>query len=167
MMQSPQELYKNQPLTRRSFIKTAWATLGSLALVESGMLVTAYLQPGKAEGEFGGIITAGKIDDFPPGSVTYIPAGRFYLSRLADGGFLAIHQRCTHLGCSVPWDQTQNRFVCPCHSSQFTPEGDVINPPAPQALDIFPVILEDGLVKVDTANPVRRQNYEVAQVVYA
>lgn len=167
MMPSKSDLKKNKSLTRRSFIKTAWATLGSLALVESGMLVMAYLQPRQADNEFGGIINAGRVDDFPPGSVTHIPKGRFYLSRLADGGFIAIHQRCTHLGCSVPWDQTQNKFVCPCHSSQFTPEGEVINPPAPQALDIFPVFLEGDLVKVDTANPIRRQKYENSQVVYA
>ena len=94
-------------------------TLGGLVALEMGGLSFAYLQPRLAAGEFGGVITAGAVDDFPPGSVTHIPNGRFYLARLADGGFVALYQRCTHLGCTVPWDQAQNAFVCPCHNSQF------------------------------------------------
>ena len=48
----------------------------------------------------------------------------------------------------VPWEAPQNQFVCPCHASAFDARGDVLNPPAPRALDLFPVIIEAGLVKV-------------------
>lgn len=153
-------------LTRRDLLKTAWTLVGGLTFLETGGIALAYMQPRLAEGEFGGLITAGKVDDFPPGSVTHIANGRFYLSRLLDGGFLAIYQRCTHLGCSVPWEQSTGEFICPCHSSRFSPEGDVLSAPAPRALDIFRVILEDGEVKVDTAKPIVRQSFEPSQVVY-
>lgn len=152
-----------EPVKRRDMLKTAWAVLGGVAALELGGLSLAYLQPRLAEGEFGGLITAGKVEDFPPGSVTHIPAGRCYLSRLPDGGFLAIYQRCTHLGCSVPWDQTAQQFVCPCHSSSFDTQGDVLNPPAVRPLDLFPVVIEDGLVKINTATPVARQKVDLAQ----
>jgi cytochrome b6-f complex iron-sulfur subunit len=153
-------------IKRRDFLKTAWAALGGLALLESGALMFAYMQPRLAEGEFGGEITAGAVDSFPPNSVTHISNGRFYLSRLADGGFLAIHQRCTHLGCSVPWDQAAGQFICPCHNSQFSPEGEVLNPPAPRALDLFPVVISDGQVLVNTGSIFSRQAFEQSQVVY-
>ena len=51
------------------------------------------------------------MDSFPPGSVTEFPDGRFFLIRSHDGGFLAVYQRCTHLGCSVTWEADEGRFV--------------------------------------------------------
>lgn len=153
-------------VNRRDFLKTTWVALGGLALIESGAVIFGYLQPQSTDGEFGGVITAGTVDDFPPGSVTHITAGRFYLSRLADGGFLAIHQRCTHLGCSVPWEQTEGKFVCPCHSSQFNAAGEVLSPPAPRALDLFAVTIDAGLVQVDTGTVIARERFATEQVVY-
>ncbi|MEW5870011.1 MAG: Rieske 2Fe-2S domain-containing protein [Chloroflexota bacterium] len=158
---------EEKKVTRRDALKTIWVGLGGLAILELGGLSLAYMQPRLTEGEFGGVITAGAVDEFPPSSVTYVPNGRFYLSRLQDGGFLAIHQRCTHLGCNVPWDQTQGAFVCPCHNSQFAPTGDVLNPPAPRPLDLFAVQIVDGMVMVDTGKTISRQNFETEQVVYA
>ena len=152
---------------RRDFLKLSWGILAGLVTAEFGGLTMAYMQPRLAEGEFGSVISVGNVDDFPPGSVTHISDGRFYLSRLADGGFLALYQRCTHLGCNVPWDQTANAFICPCHNSQFTSDGSLVNPPAPRPLDLFPVIIEDGVVKVDTGKPLNRQTFDPSQVVYA
>jgi len=151
---------------RRDFLKVAWGLVGGVAALEFGGLTLAYLQPRLAEGEFGGLVTAGMVDDFPPGSVTHIANGRFYLSRLVDGGFLALYQRCTHLGCNVPWDQRQGRFVCPCHSSQFDEHGEVLNPPAPRAMDVFAITVKDGIVMVDTSTPIARQSFDSSQVVY-
>lgn len=153
-------------VNRRDALKVAWLALGGLVSLEFGGLALSYMQPRLAEGEFGSLISVGKVDDFPPGSVTHIANGRFYLSRLADGGFLAVYQRCTHLGCSVPWDQTQQAFICPCHNSQFTPDGEVLNPPAPRPLDLFPISIEAGEIKVDTGAPITRQGYDPYQVVY-
>jgi len=155
------------PLSRRDFLQTAWFSLGGIVALELGGLTLAYLQPRLTEGEFGSIITVGQVSDYPPGSVTHISNGRFYLVRLEDGGFIAVYQRCTHLGCSVPWDQTLGKFVCPCHNSQFTTKGEVLNPPAPRPLDIFPITIEDGLIKVDTSKPTQRQRFDTTQVVYA
>ncbi|MFM8321327.1 MAG: ubiquinol-cytochrome c reductase iron-sulfur subunit [Chloroflexota bacterium] len=156
----------DQPVNRRDFIKLGWLALGGVVSLEMGGITLAYLQPRLAPGEFGGLITAGKVDDFPPGSVTHIGNGRFYLSRLADGGFLALYQRCTHLGCSVPWDQAAGKFICPCHSSQFDVQGAVLNAPAPRPLDLFSITIENGQVQVDTRAPITRQAVTPAQVVY-
>lgn len=153
-------------VSRRDFLKLAWAFFGGLAALEAGGVLFAYLQPRLAEGEFGSTISAGLVDDFPPGSVTHVTNGRFYVVRLPDGGFLAVYHRCTHLGCTVPWDQAAQKFVCPCHSSQFDMLGSVENPPAPRPLDLFPVSIENGEVTVDTGNVLQRQSFETAQVVY-
>ena len=154
------------PLSRRDFLKIAWAFFGGVVAVETAGVFLAYLQPRLAEGEFGSVITAGLVDDFPPNSVTHIPNGRFYIVRIGDGRFLAVYHRCTHLGCTVPWDATAQKFVCPCHNSQFDQQGTVQNPPAPRPLDLFALTIENGEVKVDTGDIIQRQTYDMAQVIY-
>jgi cytochrome b6-f complex iron-sulfur subunit len=50
---------------------------------------------------------------------------------IADYGINAI---CTHLGCVVPWNASENKFVCPCHGSQYNSQGKVVRGPAPLSL---------------------------------
>jgi cytochrome b6-f complex iron-sulfur subunit len=154
-------------LSRRDFLKWAWGAAGALVLVESGGVAYRFFSPKVAEGEFGGVFTVGRVEDFPPGSVTPFTAGRFYLVRLEDGGFLALYRKCTHLGCAVPWDQAAGQFVCPCHASAFEANGDVINPPAPRPLDRFPVTIENGEILVDTGVPIQRDKPSAGDIVYA
>ena len=59
------------------------------------------------------------VESFEPGTVNAFVRGKFYLARLEDGGFLALHRKCTHLGCTVPWSKDQRKFVCPCHASSY------------------------------------------------
>ena len=46
----------------------------------------------------------------------------------------AINAVCTHLGCVVPWNRAANKYMCPCHGSQYDPTGKVIRGPAPLSL---------------------------------
>ena len=154
-------------VSRRDFLKLGMGVLGALAITEIAGASLLFLAPRSLEGEFGGVVTAGPVDSFPNGSITEFPEGRFFLIRAEDGGFLAVYRRCTHLGCSVSWKPDQNQFVCPCHGSHFDFHGDVENPPAPRALDVFAVHIEDGVVKVDTSRPLTREEFEANQLVYA
>ena len=45
-----------------------------------------------------------------------------------------INAVCTHLGCVVPWNAGQNKFMCPCHGSQYDSTGKVVRGPAPLSL---------------------------------
>jgi cytochrome b6-f complex iron-sulfur subunit len=158
------------PTTRRDVLRRFWRILGGIALVESAGLVGVFLWPRKPlapEGGYGGTVTAGPADQFQPGTVTAFAKGQFYLVRLADGGFLALSRKCTHLGCTVPWNETEHRFVCPCHASAFEMTGVVLSPPAPRPLDRYAVRIEAGVVKVDTSTPLLRKHFESSEVVYA
>ncbi len=157
----------NKNISRRSFFARLWLFLGLVALAELIWVTVSFLRPKKRKeiAEESDIITAGPVDNFEPGSVTAFPRGRFYLARLVDGGFLAISRKCTHLGCTVPWVEEENRFVCPCHASTFDIRGVVISPPAPRPLDIYPVTIENNVVKVDVSEAVERKRFENKQVV--
>jgi nitrite reductase/ring-hydroxylating ferredoxin subunit len=37
---------------------------------------------------------------------------------------------CTHVGCHVHWNSTEKCWDCPCHGSQFAPDGTALNGPA-------------------------------------
>jgi cytochrome b6-f complex iron-sulfur subunit len=154
--------------TRRDYLKFAWKALGLVTGAEFAAVLVAYLWL-RAKGESdqrAAVIEAGSVADFTLGSVTAFPRGRFYLVRLADGGFLALSSRCTHFNCTVPWNEKTRTFPCPCHAAVFDMTGNVNSPPAPRALDLFPVRIEGGVVKVDTRNRVKRQHFERSQLTY-
>lgn len=50
---------------------------------------------------------------------------------ISDYGISAV---CTHLGCVVPWNAGENKFICPCHGSQYDETGKVVRGPAPLSL---------------------------------
>jgi glycine/D-amino acid oxidase-like deaminating enzyme/nitrite reductase/ring-hydroxylating ferredoxin subunit len=46
-------------------------------------------------------------------------------------GELHLHSAsCTHLGCVVHWNTLEQCWDCPCHGSQFAPDGTALNGPA-------------------------------------
>ena len=154
---------------RRSFLNLLWFSLGFVALAELVTITFAFLRPGKAKTRRESsdpILTGGAVDQFLPNTVTAFVRGQFYLARLEDGGFMALSRKCTHLGCTVPWVAADNRFICPCHGSSFDITGNVIDSPAPRALDIFPVIIENDIVKVDTGQSIQRREFSAEQVAY-
>jgi nitrite reductase/ring-hydroxylating ferredoxin subunit len=167
MRTTPYEPEAGARLNRRDFLRLGLGALGSVALVELSGIGLLYMQPQALVGEFGGLVTAGAVDSFPPASVTPFPDGRFFLIRAADGGFLAVYSRCPHLGCTVSWESQQDQFVCPCHASRFDNLGSVENPPAPRALDLFAVSISDGLLQVDTTRPSTRDHFAPTQLTYA
>ena len=156
--------------SRRSFLTKLWFGLGFVALAEFIAVAFAFFRPGKPEAfraDDETIVTAGAVKMFALESVTAFVRGRFYLARLADGGFLALSRKCTHLGCTVPWVEKEKKFACPCHASAFDITGNVISPPAPRALDAYPVSIENEIVKVDTSKPIKRSEFRADQVVYS
>ncbi len=156
----------NKPVSRRVLL----FTLGGAELValvsQFSNALFGYFKPRIQPGSFGGKVVAGKPLEFKKGTVSHVQEGHFYVSRLADGGYLALWQRCTHLGCTVPWRKDLNQFVCPCHSSIFNPQGEVVGGPAPRAMDMFPIELTAGQLVVDTGNPIARERFDPAQVFH-
>ncbi|RDX73111.1 Cytochrome b6-f complex iron-sulfur subunit, chloroplastic [Mucuna pruriens] len=58
----------------------------------------------------------------------------------------AINAVCTHLGCVVPWNTAEKKFICPCHGSQYNDQGRVVRGPAPLSLALAHCDIDDGKV---------------------
>jgi Rieske Fe-S protein len=57
-------------------------------------------------------------------------ASKVAVCRDTDGMLHARSAVCTHLGCHVHWNSTEQCWDCPCHGSQFAPNGEVLSGPA-------------------------------------
>jgi len=73
----------------------------------------------------------------------------------ADGSYwVALYQRCVHLGCTVPFRNDCNSFKCPCHGSHYNVDGEYLDGPAPRSLDRFGMSFSgtDVIVSTGTLN---------------
>lgn len=61
----------------------------------------------------------------------------------------ALSAVCPHLGCAVGWQPTTNRFLCPCHDSEFSDTGERMGSgPAKRGLDPLPIEVRDGRLQL-------------------
>lgn len=101
------------------------------------------------------LVTAGEVksvDDIAPGVGALMkhhgkPVAVF---RGEDGVIEARSAVCTHAGCVVHWNSYERCWDCPCHGSQFSPDGDVLCGPA--ATPLAAVSLEDEARASDAEN---------------
>ncbi|KAK9677966.1 hypothetical protein RND81_11G179200 [Saponaria officinalis] len=57
-----------------------------------------------------------------------------------------INAVCKHLGCVVPFNSAEKKFICPCHGSQYNNQGIVVRGPAPLSLTLAHCDVMDGKV---------------------
>ncbi len=156
---------EKKSLSRSQFLGITWAGSVALIVAQMGVAFLKFIEPVSTSG-FGGEIYAGKIEEFTINSINRILAGRFYISR-TEFGIIALWQKCTHLGCSVPWSEEEGLFHCPCHGSLFNEVGDVIGGPAPRAMDFFPAEIRSEEVWVDTSQPIERSVHKSSHITGA
>lgn len=170
-MQSHQQapLPESRPRpARRTFLNRLWGLIAALACIEIGWLTGSLLHSRSkraAQDHTEHLLDAGSSDSLAPGEVKALPEGALYIARLDDGSFLALSRTCTHLGCSIPWDGTKGKFICPCHGSSFDITGTVLTAPAIRPLDYFPIRIENNLLRVDISKPVKRDSFDPSQTV--
>ncbi len=129
-------------ITRREFLNYAW--LATIGVVTAEFAVVSYLfaLPRLGPGSFGGPVPIGNVDALPGEGAEPLnfPKAKFWwVVDNETGGAKALFTVCTHLGCIYKWKPDENRYICPCHGSQFEREGKFIAGPAPRSLDQFVV----------------------------
>lgn len=63
---------------------------------------------------------------------------------------IAVNPTCPHAGCAVTWESDQQKFLCPCHDSEFSSDGKVLEGPATEPLASYEVKLEGESILVKT-----------------
>ena len=77
-------------------------------------------------------------------------------TRDTDGSYwLALYQRCTHLGTTVAFRNDCVSFKCPSHGSHYNCDGEYLDGPAPRSMDRFPLSLQNERIVVDTSRLTR------------
>ena len=76
-------------------------------------------------------------DDLKPGEGGVMRDGlkKLAVCRDLDGKVHTHSASCTHMGCIVHWNATEQCWDCPCHGSQFAADGTVLNAPAIHPLE--------------------------------
>jgi cytochrome b6-f complex iron-sulfur subunit len=160
-------------VTRRQFFNRGAITLMGLSITGFGAACLAFLWPKLGAG-FGSKINAGKTDDLKAQiqqnrNALYLSDARTWLVEYPkdalpkaqtvykgavltgmEAGFVALYQKCVHLGCRVPFCESSQWFECPCHGSQYNLVGEKKGGPAPRGLDRFAISISGGNLIIDT-----------------
>lgn len=155
----------DKPVSRRQFLGLAWAAASLALFGQAAVALFQFLKPTIQEGIFGGKVTAGNIKEFPVGTVSTIRNMHGFVSRVGPEGVLVMAWKCPHLGCTVPWVESEGKFDCPCHGSIYNTKGEVLGGPAPRPLDLYPAEIVNNQLIVDTSRVIERTQFEASQVI--
>lgn len=153
-------------VSRRKFLETSLKVLLGVAALELGAAGFMFLRARSLEGKFGGIITAGNIEDFTAGSVVEFEEENFYLlvaqNRVSWPSTAAAP---TWAAPSTGWLPKKSSSA-PATPPASTPTATASPPwsPAPWIPSVF---FEEGLVKVDTSKVVSRERHLPQHFSYA
>lgn len=149
-------------ITRRQALRSGmFATLGAFFSTVAGG-GGAMFWPIKLSG-FGAPVTVPKkvseikVND-PP---IMVREGKFYVTRTEDG-LMALYWKCVHLGCTVPWNASEQLFHCPCHGSIYNLTGQNVAGPAPRPLDYMEISVQGEQMIVNTGKIHERAKHEPA-----
>lgn len=79
-----------------------------------------------------------QLDGIAPGQARLIKVDGQELAvyHSPEKGLIAVSSICPHMKCRVAWNAEAVSWDCPCHGSRFTVEGDIIEGPACEPLQI-------------------------------
>jgi Rieske Fe-S protein len=77
-----------------------------------------------------------RIEELSPGQGAVIEDRKVAAYKDYKGELHLYTAVCTHLGCTVTWNNSEKSFDCPCHGSRFSANsGNVINGPANSGIE--------------------------------
>ncbi len=133
------------------------ATLGSILQACGGSSPSSPTTSAPSLTAVSGTVSAGvvnvTIDAASPlaavGGAAFVQSssGNFLVSRTAQDTFVALTAICTHEQCNVTGFQS-SRYVCPCHGSQYSTTGAVLQGPATRALSQFATRFANNVLSI-------------------
>ncbi len=69
------------------------------------------------------------------GGLVNVDGRQLAVYRDEGGDTYELSPRCTHMGCTVDWNDAAKTWDCPCHGSRFAFDGSVVRGPAADPLE--------------------------------
>ena len=130
-----------QPISRRSFLEGLLKG-GLLALFGAAVYpIARYLYPPRGTGSSVSSVVAAKVGELPANAARIFPFGNRpgILVHTPQGELKAFSAVCTHLNCTVQYDDEASVIWCACHNGKYDLNGQVISGPPPRPLDAYQV----------------------------
>ncbi len=144
--------------TRRSFhLRSIYGLWALMAATVSSLSAIYLLRPARLEGS-GEFLEAGRVADLPlskPQEVSFrrnrvdgwkmvSEKSTAWVIKQSETELVAFVPYCTHLACAYHWEEKDQVFLCPCHTTTFSKDGEVLAGPAPRPLDRYEVKVDRG-----------------------
>lgn len=78
---------------------------------------------------------------------TNVKIGSAWVVRV-EGELVALSTVCPHLGCGIDYDGESGKFLCACHNSWFSIDGEALEGPSPRGMDVLESRVENALVQI-------------------
>src|SRR5262245_46792923 len=154
-----------EEIGRRDFFGLMVKGLGGLVTTLLTFPLRGYLlSPVLRKENEGAWISLGGTDKFAAGHPTRVEysydkqdgwmktkVNRYAFVVSRPEGLFAFSPICTHLGCSVGWNEEKKHFNCPCHGGVYDLSGKVISGPPPKPLTQFETKVEDRTLYIRVA----------------
>jgi cytochrome b6-f complex iron-sulfur subunit len=86
-------------------------------------------------------VTAGKTSEFGlnVGKIVKFGSKPVLLIRMSDTEWRAFSGVCTHLNCTVQYQDSRHQIWCACHNGYYDLNGKVVSGPPPRPLEEYAV----------------------------
>lgn len=86
-------------------------------------------------------VSGGKVQDLKPNSGKIVKFGNrpALLVRLSETEWRAFSAVCTHLNCTVQYQEQRRQIWCACHNGFYDLNGNVVSGPPPKPLEEYVV----------------------------
>ncbi len=140
-------------MNRRAFLH--WVGVGWLASSLPVAIAACSSETIQADtNNKGGFKSVGKVSQLSKNNQLLnktSPVGAVLVVRTsANSDLHAVNPTCTHAGCTVNWAAKSQKFVCPCHASEFGTDGKVLKGPASKPLKTYKAKIEGDSVLVSS-----------------
>ncbi len=133
----------DKPVSRREWLQKGflYGTIGAILAAFGGIILDVWLAAGRFSSAHWTRLTS--IDSLPGEGIVPFPEKRVAILKRGNR-LAALSLECTHLGCLL--NTMDDGFFCPCHGSEFGPQGEVYSGPATKSLQWHPLLVRNGRV---------------------
>jgi Rieske Fe-S protein len=129
------------PEGRRNLIR--WILGGGFAASVVSFLYPAlkFMNPPDVPEAVVNETSVGKVGEFKTNAGRIVKFGSrpVLLIRVGEGEWRAFSAMCTHLNCTVQYQETSHQIWCACHNGFYDLNGRVVSGPPPRPLEEYRV----------------------------